>query len=102
MKAPHSHRTKVYALLAAVAATSALIAGASLSGEVLASEKCSVPQSEWQPQEALRQKLADEGWQEVKRIKVDDGCYEVYGRTADGRRAEIYFDPKTFTVVQED
>lgn len=69
------------------------------AGTALASEKCSVPQAEWQPQQALQQKLEGEGWK-VKKMKVDDGCYEVYGTDAQGKRMEVYFDPKTFSVVQ--
>lgn len=73
---------------------------AALGGSAaLASEKCSVPQAERQPQEALQQKLESEGWT-VQRIKVDDGCYEVYGTDAGGKRVEAYFDPKTFALVQ--
>ena len=60
---------------------------------------CNVPENEWQPQETLEAKLKDEGWS-VKKIKVDDGCYEVYGKTSDGKRVEAYFDPKTFEMVK--
>jgi hypothetical protein len=80
------------AALAAVLATAA-------SGAALASDKCRVPQAEWQPQQALQQKLEGEGWK-VKTMKVDDGCYEVYGTDAQGKRMEVYFDPKTFAVVK--
>ncbi len=69
------------------------------SGAAFASDKCSVPKAEWQPQEALQQKLEGEGWK-VKKLKIDDGCYEVYGFDAEGKRMEVYFDPKTFAVVQ--
>jgi hypothetical protein len=80
------------ALLAALAAPLA-------AGGALASDKCSVPKAEWQPQDALQQKLESEGWK-LKKIKVDDGCYEVYGTDALGKRMEVYFDPKTFAVVK--
>jgi len=81
---------------AALAATLALPLAA---GAALASDKCSVPQAEWQPQEALQQKLESDGWK-IKKIKVDDGCYEVYGTDGAGKRMEAYFDPKTFAVVK--
>jgi hypothetical protein len=32
------------------------------------------PESGWTSQDALKQKLADQGWR-VRRIKVDGGCY---------------------------
>ena len=59
----------------------------------------SVPKAEWQPKEALQQKLEGEGWK-VKKLKIDDGCYEVYGTDAQGKRMEVYFDPKTFATVK--
>jgi hypothetical protein len=63
-------------------------------------ETCNVPEAEWQPEQALRQKLEADGWK-INRIKIDEGCYEVYGFDGDGKRAETYFDPKTFEVVKE-
>lgn len=70
------------------------------SGAAFASEGCSVPKAEWQPEQALRQKLKAEGWK-INRIKIDAGCYEVYGTDGKGQRAETYFDPKSFEVVKE-
>jgi hypothetical protein len=64
-----------------------------------ASERCSVPKAEWQPEQALRQKLEGAGWK-INRIKTDEGCYEVYGTDANGKRAETYFDPKTLDPVE--
>jgi hypothetical protein len=56
------------------------------------------PKSGWQPQEKLEKKLTDEKWQ-VRRIKEDGGCYEVYAINADGRRVEAYFHPVTLDPV---
>jgi hypothetical protein len=69
-----------------------------LSGTAFASETCSVPKAEWQPEQALRQKLETAGWK-INRIKIDDGCYEVYGTDANGKRAETYFNPKSLDPV---
>lgn len=63
--------------------------------------KCDVPQSEWGKQMDLQRKLLDEGWKKVRQVKVDNGCYEVYGFDANGKRAEVYFNPKTFEKVGE-
>lgn len=65
-----------------------------------AGNTCNVPQAEWQPKEALQQKLEAEGWT-IKTVKVDEGCYEVYGLDAAGKKMETYFDPKTFAVVDQ-
>ena len=48
----------------------------------------------WQSEEALSAKLLAEGWQ-IRKIKVDGGCYEVYGTTPEDQRVEAYFDPVT-------
>jgi hypothetical protein len=73
--------------------------GVLASGTAFAKDaECNVPVAEWQPMEALQQKLENEGWK-VRRIKTDDGCYEVYGFDKDGRRMETYFDPRTLAVV---
>lgn len=62
--------------------------------------ECKVPASEWQFKEDLEAKLKKEGW-EVRRIKIDKGCYEVYGFDGKGARKEAYFNPKTFELVGE-
>ncbi len=56
------------------------------------------PQAGWQPQEKLEKELKDKGWQ-IRRIKVDGGCYEVYALTDKGERVEAYFHPRTFAPV---
>jgi hypothetical protein len=55
----------------------------------------SEPREAWQSKEDLRASLNDDGWQ-VRKIKVDGGCYEVYGTTPDGQRVEAYFHPISF------
>jgi sulfoxide reductase heme-binding subunit YedZ len=35
----------------------------------------------------------------VRRIKVDGGCYEVYGQNDKGQRVEAYFHPVTLEPV---
>ena len=50
------------------------------------------PQSGWRTQEQLVQTLTRQGWQ-VRRTKIDGGCYEVYGTTPEGDRVEAYFHP---------
>lgn len=57
------------------------------------------PQSGWRAQDALQQQLTGQGWQ-VRRIKVDGGCYEVYAIDDKGARVEAYFHPVTFEPVQ--
>jgi len=53
------------------------------------------PQSGWRTQPQLIAALTRQGWQ-VRRTKIDGGCYEVYGTTPQGDRVEAYFHPVTF------
>lgn len=56
------------------------------------------PKEGWQPQAKLEQVLKDKGWT-VRRVKVDGGCWEVYGLDEKGRRVEAYFHPVTLAPV---
>lgn len=78
-------------LLALSLASAASIAGAS--------DLCDVAEADRQPIEALQSKLESDGW-EVRNIKVDDGCYEAYAITAEGRKVEAYFDPASFELIR--
>ena len=62
-------------------------------------EKCDpIPQAAWKPQAELERKLKNEGWT-ISRVKIENGCYEVYGKNATGKKMETFFHPKTFEVV---
>lgn len=56
------------------------------------------PRESWQPVVKLEQMLKDKGWQ-VRRIKEDGGCYEVYALDDKGQRVEAYFHPLTLAAV---
>lgn len=56
------------------------------------------PKSTWQSVETLESQLKAKGWQ-VRRIKEDGGCYEVYAFDAQGQRGEFYFHPVTLAPV---
>jgi hypothetical protein len=56
------------------------------------------PQETWQPQAKLEAQLKEKGWQ-IRRIKIDGGCYEVYALNEKGERVEAYFHPKTLAPV---
>jgi hypothetical protein len=69
------------------------------AGAVLADDDCFVPMADWQPREAVAQLAQDKGWT-VRRIKIDDGCYEIDGRDAEGRRIEVTVHPATLEVIE--
>jgi len=67
------------------------------SSSIFASDDCKEPTENWQPIETLEQLMNDSNWQ-VKRIKVDDGCYEVDGLDPQGNRIEAKFTPATLVL----
>ena len=56
------------------------------------------PKEGWQSQSKLEKQLVEKKWQ-VRRIKVDGGCYEVYAMNDKGERVEAYFHPVTLEPV---
>ncbi len=52
------------------------------------------PQSKWKSQKVLQETLKKQGWQ-VRKTKIDGGCYEAYGTDPQGNRVEAYFHPVT-------
>jgi len=70
-----------------------------LTGAARAEDDCYVPMADWQPRAAVAQLAESKGWT-VRRIKIDDGCYEIKGQDADGRRIEVKLDPATLDVLE--
>ena len=58
--------------------------------------------SAWMSEDAMKAKVAELGFKDIRRFKTTDtNCYEIYGYTADGRKAEVYFDPVDGSIVQQ-
>ena len=62
-------------------------------------DDCFVPMADWQPREAVAEFAIAQGW-EVRRIKIDDGCYEIDGRDAQGRAIEVKLHPGTLQIIE--
>ena len=76
-----------------------LLAASTATAFAQHAEKCEpIPKAEWKPQAELEKKLTDKGWK-VSRIKIENGCYEVYGRDEKNKKFETFFHPKTLEVV---
>jgi hypothetical protein len=69
------------------------------AGSAQASVRCSVPMTEWQPRDAVTELAARNGW-DVWRIKIDDGCYEIYATDINGRPFEVKVSPDTLEVIE--
>lgn len=85
----------IFAILAAAAAFTLAASGAQATGFATCD---SGPREGWQPQDKLSAMLKEKGWQ-VRRIKEDGGCYEVYAVDDKGQRTEAYFHPRTLAPV---
>lgn len=78
-------------LIASAVGLATLAAPASATGKM----SCDAgPQSGWKSMDALQKSLTKQGWQ-VRKAKVDGGCYEVYGTDPQKNRVEAYFHPVT-------
>ena len=82
----------------ALAAAAFAIASAPAGATGLATCDSGSPDG-WQPQEKLAAALEERGW-EVRSVKVDGGCYEVYAIDDKGERVEAYFHPVTLERVE--
>ena len=65
---------------------------------VWAGKNCDAPPETWQPRSAVSALAERNGWS-VERLKVDDGCYEIKGRDAEGRRFKAKIDPASLQVI---
>ena len=92
-----------FAVLAAVAATG-VAAFANMAAADNDELKCtSAAQSAWMSQDATKDLLKQQGYQEVRKIKVTEGnCYEVYGIDAKGEKVEVYLDPTSGSMVAKE
>jgi hypothetical protein len=90
---------KISSVPALLAVTATPFAFAALTASATGLATCdSGPREGWQPQAKLEKQLTDKKWQ-VRRIKVDGGCYEVYAMNETGERVEAYFHPVTLEPV---
>jgi len=66
---------------------------------VAAADCKSYPKEEWASEDTLKEAMEAEGYT-IKKFKVDGNCYEIYGRSKEGKKVEIYFDMKTLAIVK--
>lgn len=85
--------------------TALLLAAAALlpASAALASPNCTdEPQSKWMSEEAMRTRVTEMGYERIRSLETTGSCYEIYGYTRAGERAEVYFNPVTGAVVQSE
>jgi len=81
------------------AVIAAIVLGALAPAPAVADDDgCKVPMTQWQPRDAVEQMAKARGWT-VRRIKIDDGCYEIRGQDENGRAIEAKVDPASLAVI---
>lgn len=83
-------------LVLAATLFSALAAGVAHAEDE--STKCDVPKDKWMTEDAMKAKAKELGL-DVRKIKVENGCYEVYAIDAKGKKVEQIFNPETGVQV---
>jgi hypothetical protein len=73
----------------------------SVASMAVAAPACTkLPPAKWLTQPQMKAKIAKMGYRDIKVFQVSGSCYEIYAHTKDGKRAEVYFNPVTGAVVQ--
>ncbi|CAM8828462.1 PepSY domain-containing protein [Burkholderia pseudomallei] len=86
----------------ALAALASLMLGGALGIRAAMADDgndCRAPLADWKPRDAVRALAQQKGWR-VDKLKADDGCYEIKGHDADGKRFKAKLDPVTLDVVR--
>lgn len=65
-----------------------------------ADARCKEAMADWQPRDAVIAMAAEQGWT-LRRIKIDDGCYELYARDASGVEFEVSVNPATLAILKK-
>ena len=76
-----------------------LICSTMIAGAAQADRRCSVAMTEWQPRAKVAELAAETGWT-VRRIRIDDGCYQIIGTDAKGKKIVVKINPATLEIVQ--
>lgn len=81
-------------------ALAAALLYASLGGGIaFAEEDCDVPMADWQPRNVIQKMAEERGWT-VRKIRTDDGCYQIFATDASGRQIEVKVNPSTLEIVE--
>jgi hypothetical protein len=79
-----------------------IVAAFATAGAAAAAPDCtSEPKSKWMSEADMQKQIAKLGYK-VKQFKVSGNCYEIYGWTKEGAKAEVYFNPVTGAIVKSE
>jgi len=73
-----------------------------VSGGAALADSCTTePQDKWLKEEDMKAKILAMGYK-IDVFKIDGTCYEIYGQNKDGKKVEVYFNPVTAEIVEEE
>jgi len=79
----------------------AIVLCAAMTGPALAEEGCAEsPKDTWQSVEGVREAAVANGFSNIVKVILEDGCYEVVTLNADGKIVGIHFDPVSLELVK--
>lgn len=82
-----------------LATTTLLALGAAMPAFATGDDHCgNADTSTWMSVDALKLKATEMGY-DVKKVEIDDGCFEIYA-IKDGKRVEAYLNPVSGEVVR--
>ena len=77
-----------------------LLAAPLLAAPALAAERCTPTGGETKPIEAVTALLQEKGYRDIRKLEMEDGCYEAKAFDAQGKRVEVYVHPNTGEIVK--
>lgn len=79
-------------------ASSIVLVSIALPAAAVAADCGTAPQSEWMSEADISAKGVELGY-DVRSVKVEEGCYEIYGIAKDGAKVEVLLNPVSAEVV---
>ena len=80
-------------------ATAAALTLANTSAFASSATVCGNTTGQWMSHDAVKEIASGQGY-DVRRVKREDGCYEVYAIGKNGKRVELYMNPVTGRIVK--
>jgi hypothetical protein len=85
-----------------IAVIATIAGGLAATVPAIASPDCTKePQDKWLTEDAMKAKVAEMGYK-ADVFKVEGNCYEIYGYDKAGKQVEVYFNPVSGEVVEEE
>lgn len=70
-----------------------------IAGSAWAEDYCT-GEGEPMPTEVVMKNLETMGYQKVRELEMEHGCYEAKGFDKEGNRVEVYLEPATGEIVK--